>query len=256
MRAELDQEMKLAGKVAIVTGASRGIGAAIAERLAAEGATIAVNYSNSAEQAESVVERITGSGGKAKTFQADLSDPAQARSLVSAVFEAFGRVDILVNNAGSFASAPLGAIDEAQIHSQIGVNLIGPIIATQEALKHLPKEGGRVIIVSSTASTHPLPGLSVYSATKSGLNALARAWAAELGPKGITVNAVSPGPVDTEMFRSAGIDENAKNFMVSRTPLGRIGTPSDIADVVAFLASPDARWVTGQVIEVSGGFVP
>jgi NAD(P)-dependent dehydrogenase (short-subunit alcohol dehydrogenase family) len=142
------------------------------------------------------------------------------------------------------------------LHSQIGVNLIGPTIATQEALKHFPKEGGRVINVSSVASTRPLPGLSVYSATKSGLNALARAWAAELGPKGITVNAVSPGPVDTEMFRSAGIDENAKNFMISRTPLGRIGVPSDIADVVAFLASPGARWVTGQVIEASGGFVP
>jgi len=149
----------------------------------------------------------------------------------------------------------MGAIDEVQIHSQIGVNLIGPTIATQEALKHFPKEGGRVIIVSSSASTHPLPGLSVYSATKSGLNALARAWAAELGPKGITVNAVSPGPVDTEMFR-AGIDESTKNYMISRTPLGRIGVPSDIADVVAFLASPDGRWVTGQVIEATGGFVP
>jgi len=256
MRAALDKEMKLNGKVAIVTGASRGIGAAIAERLATEGATIAVNYAKSAKQAESVVETIISRGGKAKTFQADLGDPAQTRSLVNTVFDAFGRIDILVNNAGSFAFAPMGAIDEAQIHSQIGVNLIGPTIATQEALKHFPKEGGRVIIVSSSASTHPLPGLSVYSATKSGLNALARAWAAELGPKGITVNAVSPGPVDTEMFRSAGIDENAKNHMISRTPLGRIGVPSDIADVVAFLASPDGRWVTGQVIEATGGFVP
>ena len=256
MRAALDKEKKLNDTVAIVTGASRGIGAAIAERLAAEGATIAVNYAKSAKQAESVVAKITGTGGNAKTFQADLGDPAQARSLVNAVFEAFGRIDILVNNAGSSAYAPLEAIDEAQIHSQLGVNLIGPILATQAAVKHFPKEGGRVINVSSVLSTRPLPGLSVYSATKSGLNALARAWAAELGSKGITVNAVSPGPVDTEMFRSSGFDENAKNFMISRTPLGRIGTPSDIADVVAFLASPDAGWVTGQVIDASGGFAP
>ncbi len=256
MRAALDKEKKLNDTVAIVTGASRGIGAAIAERLATEGAIIAVNYAKSAKQAESVVEKITSGGGKAKTFQADLGDPAQARSLVNAVFEAFGRIDILVNNAGSSAYAPLEAIDEAQIHSQLGVNLIGPILATQAAVKHFPKEGGRVINVSSVLSTRPLPGLSVYSATKSGLNALARAWAAELGPKGITVNAVSPGPVDTEMFRSSGFDENAKNFMISRTPLGRIGTPSDIADVVAFLASPDAGWVTGQVIDASGGFAP
>jgi 3-oxoacyl-[acyl-carrier protein] reductase len=162
----------------------------------------------------------------------------------------------LSTNAGSFAFAPLEAIDEAQIHSQFGVNLIGPILATRAAVKHFPKEGGSVINVSSVASTCPLPGLSVYSATKSGLNALARVWAAELGSKGVTVNAVSPGPVDTEMFRAAGYDENAKNFLISRTPLGRIGTPSDIADVVAFLASPDARWVTGQGIDTTGGFAP
>lgn len=158
MKAALNNEKKLNGKVAIVTGASRGIGAAIAERLANEGAIIAINYAKSAKQAESVVERITSGGSKAKTFQADLGDPAQARSLVNTVFEVFGRIDIPVNHAGSFAFAPLEAIDEAQIHSQFGVNLIGPILATQAAVKRFLKEGGRVINVISVASSRPLPG--------------------------------------------------------------------------------------------------
>jgi 3-oxoacyl-[acyl-carrier protein] reductase len=248
---------KLEGKVALVTGASRGIGAAIAERLATDGASVAINYATSKEDAEALAERIRGNGGKAKAIHADIGDPSQAKAFVDAAVKEFGRLDILVNNAGKFHIGPIGTVDEADVRSQFALNVDGPIFATQAAASHFSTEGGRVINVSSIAATHPFPGLSVYSATKAALDALTRVWAAELGPKGVTVNAVSPGAVDTEMFRSAGYDENAKNFLISRTPLGRIGTPSDIADVVAFLASPDARWVTtGQVLDTTGGLAP
>jgi len=247
---------KLEGKVALVTGAARGIGAAIAERLAADGASVAINYATSKEDAEALAERIRGNGGKAKAIHADIGNPSQAKAFVGAAVKEFGRLDILVNNAGKFHIGPIGTVDEADVRSQFAVNVDGPIFATQAAASNFSTEGGRVINVSSIAATHSLPGLSVYSATKATLDALTRVWAAALGPKGVTVNAVSPGPVDTEMFRSADYDENAKNFLISRTPLGRIGTPSDIADVVAFLASPDARWVTGQVLDTTGGLAP
>jgi 3-oxoacyl-[acyl-carrier protein] reductase len=249
---------KLEGKVALVTGAARGIGAAIAERLAAEGASVAINYATSKEDAEALAERIRRNGGKAKAIHADIGNPSQAKAFVEAAVKEFGRLDILVNNAGKFHIGPIGTVDEADVRSQFAVNVDGPIFATQAAASHFSTEGGRVINVSSIAATHPLPGLSVYSATKAALDALTRVWAAELGPNGVTVNAVAPGVVDTAMLRAAAVQmgEEAVKGMVARTPLGRLGTTSDVADVVAFLASPDARWVTGQVVEASGGINP
>ena len=249
---------KLEGKVALVTGAARGIGAAIAERLAADGASVAINYATSKEDAEALAERIRGNGGKAKAIHADIGNPSQAKAFVDAAVKEFGRLDILVNNAGKFHIGPIGTVDEADVRSQFAVNVDGPIFATQAAASHFSTEGGRVINVSSIAATHALAGLSVYSATKAALDALTRVWAAELGPRGVTVNAVAPGLVDTAMLRAATarMGEEAVKGMVARTPLGRLGTTSDVADVVAFLASPDARWVTGQVVEASGGINP
>lgn len=246
---------RLEGKAALVTGAARGIGAAIAERLAADGAAIIVNYSKSAREAEAVAERIRKANGKAKALKADLGDPTQAQALVEAAFKELGRLDILVNNAAIAAFAPLEKVDQAHVMAHFDLNVSGPIFATQAAIARFPKEGGRVINVSSIVSRSPFPGAGVYAATKAALNALTMVWAAELGPKGITVNAIAPGVVDTDMMRTSIADDEVKGA-IGRTPLGRVGTPSDIADVVAFLASSDARWVTGQVIEAAGGLHP
>ena len=249
---------KLEGKVALVTGAGRGIGAAIIERLAADGASVAVNYAKSKEDAEALAERVRANGGQAKAIRADISSPSEAKAFVDAAIKEFGRLDILVNSAGKFHIGPIGTFDEADVRSQFALNVDGPIFATQAAAAYFSSDGGRVINVSSIIATRPVPGLSVYSATKAALDALTRVWAAELGPRGITVNAVAPGVVDTAMLREATtvMGEAAVQAMVARTTLGRIGTPSDIADVVAFLASADARWITGQVVEASGGLNP
>jgi 3-oxoacyl-[acyl-carrier protein] reductase len=250
---------KLTGQVAVVTGASRGIGAAVAERLANDGASVAVNFNASQEAADALVEKIVSNGGRAMSFKANVFDPVQATALVDWTSKTFGSVDIVVNNAsGNPAIAPLGTIDEAHVEAMILHNINGPIHVTQAALDDLSrsKSGGRVINMSGIAAHHALPGLSVYAAAKAAISALTRTWALELGSRGITVNGVAPGPVDTEMYRSFDIDDEAKNFLLSRHPLGRIGQPDDIADIIAFLASPDARWVTGQVIDSAGGFLP
>jgi 3-oxoacyl-[acyl-carrier protein] reductase len=249
---------RLAGRVAMVTGASRGIGAAIATRLARDGASVVVNYLTSEAAAASVVAHIVSTGGRAKAFKADVCDPGECKSLVEWAAETLGGVDIVVNNVGATAIAPLEAIDEAHVRSIVRQNINGPIFVTQAAVTHLSRStsGGRVVNVSAIASHHSIPGVSVYAAAKAALNALTRTWALELRPRGITVNAVAPGPTDTDMFRAWGADESAKKFLLSRVPLGRIGLPADIADAVAFLASPDARWITGQVIDTAGGFLP
>lgn len=250
---------RLAGQVAVVTGASRGIGAAIAERLAREGARVAVNYLNSEQAAASVVEKIVSSGGKAKAFKADVFSPAQAKALVESAVEALGPVDIVINNAGGPPTmAPLDTADEAHVEAMLLPSIKGLVFVTQAALPHLTrsKPGGRVVNISGIGAHHALPGLSLYAASKAAISAMTRTWALELASKGITVNGVAPGPVETEMFRNFGLDENGKQFLLSRHPFGRIGHPNDIADVVAFLASPDARWVTGQVVDTAGGFLP
>ncbi len=247
---------RLEGKVALVTGAARGIGAAIAERLAADGAAVAINYAHSDRDAEALADRIVQQGGRATAIRADVSGAAEARALVEKTFEAFGRFDILVNNAGTVQFAPIDNVDEAQVRTQFAVNVNGPVFATQAAAARFPRDGGRVINVSSVVATRALAGTSVYAATKSAIDALTRVWAAELGPRGVTVNAVAPGPVATAMMKRNGLTDEGRRAMIARTPLGRIGEPADVADVVAFLASPDARWITGQVLEASGGINP
>jgi 3-oxoacyl-[acyl-carrier protein] reductase len=241
-------------KAAIVTGSARGIGAAIAERLAADGASVIVNYSKSATEAESVAGRIRSAGGRAEVVQADVGDPKQVERLVERALTTLGRLDIVVNNAAAIGFAPLSAVDRGATRAQFATNVHGPLALVQAALPHLPS-GGRVINVSSIAQLLPIAGATAYAAAKGALDAMTRTWALELGPRGITVNGVAPGPTDTDAMR-ANVSQEMKDAMIKRTPLGRIGEPADIAAVVAFLASPDARWVTGHVLTATGGFTP
>jgi 3-oxoacyl-[acyl-carrier protein] reductase len=209
----------LEGRVALVTGSARGIGAAIAERLARDGAAVAINYLNSKEHAEAVAEQIRKAGGNAAVIQADIGDPAQARSLVESAVGELGRLDILVNNAGITMMAPIESIDPEQIRLQLTVNVEGPIFTVQAARGYLPSEGGRVINITGNVQLHPVPGTSVYAAAKGAIDALTRAWAKELGPRGVTVNAVGPGPKATEAFEAVS-NHDLTNLFVSRTPLG------------------------------------
>lgn len=243
---------RLEGKAAAVTGGARGIGAAIAERLAADGAAVAISWSRSAKEAEALVARIQKAGGRASAHKADASDPIQAKAFIEAAFEAHGRLDILVNNAGWGEFVPLEGVSEKHVRAQFDLNVNGPIFTTQAAVPRFPEEGGRVINVSSIAGAGSMAGTGVYSATKAALDALTRVWASELGPRGVTVNGVAPGPVETDLMNSVA-DDAFKKQAISRTPLGRIGQPDDIADIVSFLASSDARWVTGQTITSAGG---
>jgi 3-oxoacyl-[acyl-carrier protein] reductase len=244
---------KLSGKVAIVTGASKGIGAAIAEELAKDGASVIVNYSSSAAGAEAVVSKIRAAGGAAKSVRADVSQPAGAKQLIDAAVSEFGRVDILVNNAAVYEFLPLHQITEAHFDSMFNLNVRGLLFATQAAAAAIGEHGGSIINISSMASQSPAPGGSVYSATKGAVDVITQALAAELGPRKILVNAVSPGPVETEGTSSMANWDQFKAFMLPRTPLGRIGQPREIATVVSFLASEDAGWITGQIIPAAGG---
>lgn len=243
---------RLDGKTAAVTGGARGIGAAIAERLAADGAAVAISYSRSAKEADEVVARIRKAGGKASAHKADASNPAEAKSFVESAFLEHGRLDILVNNAGWAEISPLDGVSEKHLRAQFDLNVNGPIFTTQAALARFPEGGGRVINVSSVVSTASMPGTTVYAATKAALDSLTRVWAAELGPRGITVNGVAPGPVSTDLMLS-GTTPEFRAALAAKTPLGRIGDTSDVAEAVAFLASDDARWVTGETIRTAGG---
>lgn len=244
---------KLEGKVAVVTGASKGIGAAIAKALAKDGAAVVVNYASSKAGADAVVDAITAAGGRAVAVQADVSQVAQARGLVEAAVQQFGRLDVLVNNSGVYEFAAIEEVTEEHYRRIFDVNVLGVLLATQAASKHLG-EGGSIINISSVVTDVLMPTSAVYSGTKGALNAISGVLANELAPRKIRVNVVSPGYVVTEGTHTAGIaGSEMEAGLVAQTPLGRSGQPDDIAGVVAFLASDDARWVTGEVINASGG---
>jgi 3-oxoacyl-[acyl-carrier protein] reductase len=246
---------KLAGKVAVVTGASKGIGASIALHLAAKGAAVVVNYSSSKEGAERIVGEITGNGGKAVAVQANVAKPAEIGRLFDAALTAFGRVDILVNNAGVYEFAPIEQVTPEHFHRQFDLNVLGLLLASKEAAKHFGKDGGSIINISSVVATAAPPGSAVYSATKAAVDAVTRSLAKELGPRKIRVNSVNPGMVETEGLHSAGFVEGEfRKQIETQTPLGRIGQPRDIAPAVVFLASDDAGWITGETWHVAGGF--
>ncbi len=244
---------KLSGKVAVVTGASKGIGAAIAKRLAAEGAAVVVNYASSREGADRVVAAIAADGGKAVAAQGNVAKQADLERLFAETKKAFGALDILVNNAGIYEGAPLGQITEENFHRHFNLNVLGLILATQEAVKHIGPAGGSIVNISSVVSALSPAGLPVYNATKSAVDGLTRTFAKELGPRKIRVNSVNPGPIETEGTRAAGLIDEFKTYAAA-TPLGRVGQPEDIAPVVVFLASPDAGWITGESLYVAGGF--
>jgi 3-oxoacyl-[acyl-carrier protein] reductase len=245
---------KLKDKVAVVTGASKGIGASIAKHLAAEGAAVVVNYASSRAGADRVVAEITRDGGRAIAVQADLARPADITRLFSETVDAFGRLDILVNNAGVYEFRPLEDITEEHFHRQFNVNVLGLLLASKEAVKRFGAAGGSIVNISSTASTLMPATASVYSGTKAAVDAITGSLAKELGPRGIRVNAVNPGMVETEGVHALGLMESdfRKEFE-AKTPLGRIGQPRDIAPAVVFLASEDSGWVTGETLLVAGG---
>ena len=245
--------LKLAEKVAVVTGASKGIGAAIARRLAEEGAAVVVNYSSSKEGADRVVAEIVGRGGKAVAVQADVSKQSEVKRLFDETLKTFGKLDVLVNNAGIYEFAALEAITPEHFYRQFDLNVLGLLLVTQEAVKHFGPDGGSVVNISSVAAAG-LPNAAVYSATKASVNAITRALGQELGPKKIRVNSVNPGMVETEGLRAIGFAESDFRKQIElQTPLGRIGKPDDIAPAVAYLASDDSSWVTGETLYISGG---
>jgi 3-oxoacyl-[acyl-carrier protein] reductase len=244
---------KLTGKVAVVTGASKGIGAAIAKALAAAGASVVVNYASSKAGADAVVAAIVKAGGKAVAVAGDVSRKADAQGIIAAGITAFGRLDILVNNSGVYEFTALQDITEEQFHRQFGINVLGLLLTTQAALPHLG-EGASVINIGSVVSRTTPPGSAVYSGTKGAVDAITGVLARELGAKKIRVNTVNPGMVETEGVHSAGfIGSEFQAQIVAQTPLGRLGQPGDIADVVVFLASDDARWLTGEQLLTGGG---
>jgi 3-oxoacyl-[acyl-carrier protein] reductase len=244
---------KLAGKTAIVTGASKGIGAAIAKALAAAGAQVVVNYASSKAGADGVVATITAAGGKAISVGGDVSKAVDAQALVDAAMHAFGHIDILVNNAGVWDIVPIQDITEQEYRRTFDVNVLGNLLITQAALKHMG-EGSSIINISSNATSINPPGSAIYTATKGALEGITSVLANELGPLKIRVNAILPGMVDTEGNRANGfMGSDIERYAVSQTPLGRVGQPEDIADVAVFLASDDARWLTGERLMASGG---
>ncbi|MFO0863164.1 MAG: glucose 1-dehydrogenase [Gemmataceae bacterium] len=245
---------RLNGKVAVVTGASKGIGAAIAERLAAEGAAVVVNYASSKAAADEVVSRIQKKEGRAIAVHADLSKPDDIRRLFAESKNAFGRLDVLVNNAGIYQFSPIDEVTEENFHKQFNINVLGLLLSTQEAVKQFGPEGGSIINISSVVATKGVPFGSVYSGTKGAVDAITRSLAAELGPRKIRVNSINPGMVESDGFHAAGLAESDfRKQIESQTPLGRIGQVDDIAPAVAFLASSESSWVTGEAWHISGG---
>jgi 3-oxoacyl-[acyl-carrier protein] reductase len=245
---------KLAGKVAIVTGASKGIGAGIAKQLAGEGASVVVNYASSKEGAERVVNEITKNGGKAVAVKADVAKAEEIDRLFSESKKAFGRLDILVNNAGVYEFSPISDVTEAHFYKQFDLNVLGLLLASKKAANYFGPEGGSIINISSAVSTFTPPNSAVYTGTKGAVDAITKTLAKELGPRGIRVNAINPGMVQTEGVRAAGFDTGEFRKQVeSLTPLGRIGQVEDIAPAAVFFASADASWITGETLVVAGG---
>ena len=244
---------KLIGKVAVVTGASKGIGAAIAKALAAEGASVVVNYASSKAGADTVVAAITAAGGKAVAVRGDVSKAAEAQAIIEAAIKNYGRLDIVVNNSGVYEYAPLEAITEEHFHRHFNINVLGLLLATQAAVKYLG-EGSSIINIGSVASRITSPNSAVYTGTKAAVDAISVVLSRELGPKKIRVNTISPGIVETEGTHSGGfIGSEFEKAVLARTPLGRIGQPGDIASIAVFLASEDSAWLTGEQLLASGG---
>jgi 3-oxoacyl-[acyl-carrier protein] reductase len=245
---------ELKGKVAVVTGASKGIGAGIAKRFGEAGASVVVNYASSREGADKVVAEITKGGGKAIAVKADVSKAGDVKKLFDETKRAFGKLDVLVNNAGVFRFAPLEQVTEEEFHREFNINVLGTLLATKEALNHF-NGSGSVINVSSVVSTSPVPNSSVYSSTKGAVDTLTIELSRELAPRNIRVNVIAPGGVETEGTHEIGmIGTDFEKQIVAGTPLGRIGQPGDIAEVAVFLASDSSRWLTGERIAASGGF--
>jgi 3-oxoacyl-[acyl-carrier protein] reductase len=245
---------KLTGKVAVVTGASKGIGVSIAKHLAAEGASVVVNYASSKEGADRVVADIVRKGGKAIAVQADVSRKADIDRLFVETKKAFGPLDILINNAGIYEFLPLDGVTTEHFHKQFDLNVLGLLLTSQEAAKHFGPDGGSIVNISSLASTYTPATSSVYSGTKAAVDAITKALAKELGPRNIRVNAINPGMVETEGVHSAGfIESDFRKQVESQTPLGRIGQPEDVAPAAVFFASSDAAWITGETLVIAGG---
>jgi 3-oxoacyl-[acyl-carrier protein] reductase len=245
---------KLTGKVAVVTGAAKGIGAEIARELAAEGATVVVDYAMSRDGADKVVEQIVAGGGQALAVQADVAKSADVERLFAEASRAFGPIDVLVNNAGVYQFGRIEEVTEEEFHRHFNINVLSVLLATRETLKHFRPEGGSIVNLGSVVTRLAPPEAAVYVATKSAIDGITRVLAKELGPRKIRVNSVSPGIVETEGTHAGGfIGGDFERQVVQQTPLGRVGRPDDIARVVVFLASDDARWVTGETLTVSGG---
>ncbi len=245
---------ELKGKVAVVTGASKGIGAGIAKRFGAAGASVVVNYSSSREGADRVVAEIKKAGGKAIAVKADVSKAAEVKKLFDETSRAFGKLDVLVNNAGVFRFAPLEEVTEDEFHREFNINVLGTLLATREAVKHF-NGSGSVINLSSVVSKSPVPNSSVYSATKGAIDTITIQLARELAPRKIRVNVVAPGAVNTEGTVEIGVaGTDVEKQIIAQTPLGRFGQPEDIAKVAVFLASDASEWLTGERITASGGF--
>ena len=245
---------KLAGKVAIVTGASKGIGAAIAKSLAAEGAAVVVNYATSKEGADRVVSEIKIGGGQGIAVQANIAKKKEIEHLFAETKKAFGRLDILVNNAGVYEFAPLDSVTEEQFHKQFDVNVLGLVLASKEAANYFGPEGGSIVNISSVTSTLTPPNSAIYTGTKGAVDAVTKALAKELGPKKIRVNAINPGMVVTEGLQAAGMSNgDFRKQVEAQTPLGRIGEVEDIAPAAVFFASRDASWITGETLVIAGG---
>ena len=244
---------RLAGKVAIVTGASKGIGAAIAKQLASEGASVVVNYASSKEGADRVVKEITSKGGKAVAVQGDVAKATDLERLFTESKKAFGKLDILVNNAGIYEFSPITDVTEEHFYKQFDTNVLGLLLASKKAADYFGPDGGSIVNISSVVSTLAPPNSAVYTGTKGAVDAITRTLANELGPRKIRVNSINPGMVLTEGIRAAGVDGAFRTEIEAKTPLGRIGQVEDIAPAAAFFASNDAQWITGETLVIAGG---